>query len=65
MSRVMKAARLFAFICLIVLAGIGVGISGGVPLPTIKNRRESKKEDTELVQKKDNLLETKQDQIIS
>jgi len=65
MSRVMKAARLFAFICLIVLAGIGVGISGGVPLPTIKNRRESKKEDTELVQKKDNLSETKQDQIIS
>jgi len=50
MSRIKKAARLFAFICLIVLAGIGIGMSGGVPIPSIKNRKETEKENVELLE---------------
>jgi len=50
MSRINKAARLLAFICLIVLAGIGIGISGGVPIPILKNKRDSEKENIELLE---------------
>jgi len=50
MTRIKKAAKLLALICLIVLAGIGIGISGGVPIPSIKNRRGSEKENIELIE---------------
>jgi len=38
-----------AYVCLIVLAGIGIGLSGGVPIPSLKNRRDSEKEKIELI----------------
>jgi len=63
MSRIKKAARLLAFICLIALAGIGIGISGGVPLPTIKNKRDSGKENIELLENQDENLDSQKDQI--
>jgi len=50
MSRLKQAARLFIFICLIVLAGLGIGLSGGVPIPTINHRKDSEKEDIELIE---------------
>ncbi len=43
---------MLALIGLITLAVIGVGISGGVPLPTFKSRRNPEKEKTELIERK-------------
>jgi len=63
MIKIKKAARLFAFICLIVLAGIGIGISGGVPLPVLKNRRDPVKENIELIEQQKNKSESQLDQI--
>lgn len=63
MSRIKKAARLFAFICLIVLAGIGVGLSGGVPVPISKNRRDSEKENMELIDDQNESSDSQQGQI--
>lgn len=53
MNRVKKAARLLVFVCLILLAGLGVGLSGGVPIPFFKSRRDAKKEKTELIEHQD------------
>jgi len=53
MNRIKRAIRLFAFVCLIVLASIGVGLSGGVPLPSFSSKRESEKEDIELIENQD------------
>jgi len=50
MSRIQKATRLLVLICLIVLAGLGVGISGGVPIPTTQKRKDSEKEKMELLE---------------
>jgi len=50
MSRIKQAARLFVFICLIVLAGLGIGLTGGMPIPTINNRKDSEKENIELTE---------------
>lgn len=63
MSRIKKTARLFAFICLIVLAGIGIGISGGVPIPNLKKRRESEKENMELIENQDQKSDAQKSQI--
>ena len=41
MERIKKALRLFVLIILIVLASLGVGISGGVPIPTIKRKEDA------------------------
>jgi len=65
MSRIKKAARLFAFICLIVLAGIGIGMSGGVPIPSIKNRKETEKENVELLEEQENDADSQQVQNIT
>lgn len=46
-----------AFILLITLACVGIGISGGVPLPLLRNRRDFEKEDIELVEKKTEVSE--------
>jgi len=49
MKRIKKAIRLLALVCLIILACLGIGMSGGVPLPQIKNRRDAEKDAIELV----------------
>ena len=53
MNKIKKAIRLFAFICLIVLACLGVGLSGGVPIPSFSSKRKSEKEDIELIENQD------------
>lgn len=50
MERVKKALRLFVFICLIVLASIGVGLSGGIPIPMSNSRKDTEKENIELIE---------------
>lgn len=63
MSRIKQAARLLVFICLIVLAGIGIGLSGGVPIPIIKNRRDSEKENIELIESQKKVSDSQQDKL--
>lgn len=41
------------FVCLIALAVLGIGISGGVPLPFSNNRRDNEKDKTELLEKQE------------
>lgn len=53
MVRIKKALRLFVLICLIVLAGIGVGLSGGVPIPMSNSRKDTEKENIELIENKE------------
>lgn len=48
MNKILKGLRLMAFVFLIVLAGIGIGLSGGVPIPMTK-RRENKKDNIEQI----------------
>ena len=50
MERVKRALRLFVFICLIVLASIGVGLSGGIPIPMSNSRKDTEKENIELIE---------------
>jgi len=50
MKQIKKIIKVLAFICLIILAGIGIGISGGVPVPLSKSKRNSEKENTELME---------------
>ncbi len=59
MKKIKKALRVLAFICLLLLAGIGVGISGGVPIPLTKNRRDSEKENIELIESEDKKADSK------
>lgn len=48
-----KTMRLFGLGLLIVLATLGVGIGGGVPISTNKKREDSNEIKTELVEIKD------------
>lgn len=63
MKKIKKALRLLVFVCLIVLAGIGIGISGGVPIPLSKNRRDSEKENIELIDKQSEKSDSEQYQV--
>ena len=45
MNRIKQVLRRLLLICLIVLAGVGIGLSGGVPLPNF-GKREDKQEIT-------------------
>lgn len=62
MRKIKQALKLLALICLIVLAGIGIGLSGGVPLPT-RARRNSEKENIELPVSEDSNTDKKQYQV--
>ncbi len=53
MEKIKKVIRAIVWICLIMLAGIGMGISGGVPIPFMKSRRDSEKEKIEEVMNED------------
>ena len=64
MKKIKRIARLLGLVCLIVLASIGIGISGGVPILLLKKRRESEKENTELVEEKDKKPDSKESQIV-
>ena len=63
MKKIKQAIKLLVFICLIVLAGLGIGLSGGVPLPLTKNRKDSEKENIELTEDQGETSESKEVQI--
>ncbi len=63
MQRFKRILRLLAFICLIVLASIGIGLSGGVPLFSSIVRKDKDKDNTELVEETDVESDTDQSQI--
>ena len=63
MKKIKRIARLLVLICLIVLASIGVGISGGIPIPLSNNKRESEKENIELLENKEEVGASTQSQI--
>jgi hypothetical protein len=46
-------AKIVGFVCLIILASIGVGISGGVPIPKIRNKKDNEKDKVELMEQKE------------
>jgi len=53
MKKIKRIIRILIFVCLIFLAALGVGISGGVPIPMSKNRRDKENEDIELLETQD------------
>lgn len=63
MNRVKRAIHVLLFVCLILLASVGVGLSGGVPIPNLKNRRDPEKENIELVENQDDEIASRQDEV--
>jgi len=63
MKKIKRLARLLVLICLIVLASIGIGMSGGIPLSSFKSREDSKKDNIELIEKEDMDSASRQSQI--
>lgn len=59
MKKVKRLLRVFVFICLIILAGIGVGLSGGVPIPSTTKRDKKSIANSELVETIKSDTETK------
>jgi len=53
MKKIKKALRLFLWICLILLAGIGIGLSGGVPIPTNNARKDKSEINNEMVEEEE------------
>ena len=60
MERFKKFIRISFFILLIVLASLGVGLSGGVPIPFSNKRRQEREIKIELIkeEKDENKKET-------
>ena len=63
MKRFKKITRQFLFICLIILACVGVGISGGVPIPFSRNKRDSEKDKIELIENQEEESDSIKDEI--
>ncbi|MBT8234248.1 MAG: hypothetical protein HKO66_04785 [Saprospiraceae bacterium] len=52
MKRVTKFLKWMLFVCLIILACFGVGLSGGVPIPNSSKRSATADVKTEIVERK-------------
>lgn len=63
MKKIKRVLRLLVLIGLIVLASIGIGISGGIPLPLSKNRRDTEKDPIELIDNQEENSVTHQGQL--
>jgi len=50
MKKIKKAIKLFALVCLIILASLGLGIVGGIPIPFSDKRKQSSDIKIELVE---------------
>ena len=59
MNKIKRAVHLIAFVCLIILASIGIGLSGGIPIPLSNSRKETEKENIELLENQDETSDTK------
>lgn len=53
MKNFKRTIRLILFVCLIVLAALGIGLSGGVPLPFSNKRKDTPDINIELVESED------------
>ena len=62
MERFKKIMKLLALICLIILAGFGVGLTGGVPIPSFGQRNKTT-DNVELVERKKKDTGQKKDSI--
>jgi len=59
MQKVKKALRAFGYILLIVLASFGIGMAGGVPIPSFMGKKDKEQDNIELVEGE----ETKGDEV--
>lgn len=55
MNRFTKVLRRLLLITLILLAGIGVGLSGGMPIPKTGKKRDKSEINNESVDQEDNI----------
>ena len=53
MKKMKRALRLLIFVSLIILASIGIGLCGGVPIPFSRKGRETEREKIELIEQGD------------
>ena len=53
MKKLKKALKLFALVCLILLASLGIGLVGGIPISFSDKRRQTPDIKIELVEVKD------------
>jgi len=56
MKRFKQLLRRLLLICLIVLASIGIGLSGGVPIPSFGKREEKQEINNEEFSEEENIL---------
>lgn len=59
MKKLQKTLRLFSLIILVILASVGIGIGGAIPVTTNKKRENSIEIKTELVETKESKSELK------
>jgi len=59
MKKAMRVFKVFIYIFLISLACLGVGLSGGVPIPFNRLKRDPNKDKTELLEIKDDNSDSK------
>lgn len=52
-----------AFVCLLVLAGLGIGLTGGLPLPTADKRSQVPEINIERVERKEE-SELREDEVL-
>lgn len=50
MKKLKKAIKLFALVCLILLASLGIGMVGGIPIPFSDKRKQTADIKIELVE---------------
>lgn len=53
MNRFKQLLRRLLLIVLIILASVGIGLSGGIPIPTVSKRREKSEINNEHVDKEE------------
>ena len=57
MKRIKKIVRLSILVGLIILASIGIGISGGIPIPFSTNRKDTEQQNLEQIDSKEDNAE--------
>ena len=59
-KKLIRGLKLFALICLIILAIFGIGISGGVPIPFSGSRKDGEDIKIELIEDRDEETDVKE-----
>ncbi|MCB0705762.1 MAG: hypothetical protein KDC34_10655 [Saprospiraceae bacterium] len=63
MERFKKLMRLLLLVILIVLASLGIGIAGGIPIPTSKKSQQPIEINAELIDKKKEKTSVKEQEV--